>query len=348
MNARRAVAAVCLLSLASGCGAARSTTSSTGSSAALASATPLPWVAATVPAGYPTEAFRVAAPDLMIPAGPAAIQQTPCKRADVSATAATMLVADGVAGVIHLQGKACSLHITSGPTALLDAEGKRLPIALVPTTSGRGQIGDPRPDALLAAGDVLWGFAWRGSWCGARPTSVLVPMRDDAATSGGTASYGDLQVLLSGPAPACHGRSKSMLQPGVAGSPTEAVLPPPPAWAGLRLSLRADSTIREAMITGLTLTVRNRTGSPIALSPCPAYFLVISNATANGGSEDASGSGQIACGHRVLAPHASATYPLPDQTLDEGTPGGVAPGTEVTLQVAIAGVPTAKTTTRVG
>jgi hypothetical protein len=207
---------------------------------------------------------------------------------------------------------------------------------------------------LLTAGDVLWGFAWRGSWCGATPTSVLVPMSDDAATPGGAASYGDLKVPLSGAVPACHGHSKSVLQPGVAGSPTreqqtaDPVLPPPPEWAGLRLNLRVDPIIRNAMITGLTLTIRNTTGSPIALSPCPSYFLVISNATANGGSEDAAGSGGIACGNKVLAAHATATYPLPDQTLDEGSPGGVASGTVVTLQAAIAGVPTAKTTTRVG
>ncbi|BEP14559.1 hypothetical protein acdb102_28700 [Acidothermaceae bacterium B102] len=310
----------------------------------------MPSLVATAADGYPDTAFRVAAPVLLAPAGPGpAMEQTPCRPGDVIATAATRRVPGGVDGVIRIHGHTCSLHITSGPTAFLDAAGVSLPVQLIATAERAGLLGDPRSDIPLAEGDVLWGFSWRGSWCGARPSFVLVPMADDPTISPSTGPYGDLKVPLSGVAPDCDGGSDSVLQPGVAGTPSEAVQVPPPNWAGLRLTLHDGGIGVNGVIKDLAVTVSNPTGSPIALWPCPSYTLMTSNPTANGGFEDSINNGVLACAApKVLDVGGSATYPVASQPVGQGVPGGVAAGAPVQLQLAIAGAPTAKTTTKVG
>src|SRR3954471_23462359 len=91
-------------------------------------------------------AFHVAAPVLLAPSGPGpALMQKPCKPADVTATATTRLIGGAVQGVIRLIGHACSLHISGGPSALLDATGHRLAVPLQARPADQF-IGDPRPD----------------------------------------------------------------------------------------------------------------------------------------------------------------------------------------------------------
>jgi hypothetical protein len=306
--------------------------------------------------GLPDAAFRVAAPVLIAPTGPAAaLPQTPCRPADVTARAATRQVADGVDGVIEMDGRGCSLHVSLGPTALLGADGKRLAVRLDSDRVTVNPGGDPRWDIPLAEGRALWGFSWRGSWCGTAPKAVLVPMTDEADVSPSAGPYGDLRVPLSGPVPPCSGSSDSVLQPGVPGgfgggwelnSTPDAVQVPPPDWSGLRAAITVPPTDGPGRPTTWTLRLTNVTGSPIALSPCPEYGFAVTSVRTGGSEDEAGPGGSLPCAQQpaVIAAHSSAVYALPSQALGAAALKTPPAGAVVTVEVAIADVPTATAT----
>jgi hypothetical protein len=285
------------------------------------------------------------------------MRQPPCKPDDVRATASTKAIVGGVAGVITLDGTHCALHITRGPTRLLDASGHELPAALDATTPKVNPPENPRPDLALADGHALWGFTWTGSWCGPAAASVVVPMTDDPTWPDAAGPYGDLHVPLSGPAPTCTGSSHAVLRPGVAGrpaedsSPAEAVLPAPPSWAGLEESLSIPATVSNTL-PPYTLTLTNPTETPITLSPCPAYGYAISVSRAGKGypsAQDSFGPGSLPCPSRSqIDPYQSVTLTLPGVEIDAGSPTPYPKGSLVTVEVAIAGVATAKAVAHVG
>jgi hypothetical protein len=259
----------------------------------------------------------------------------------VHARAATRRAAHGVVGVIQLEGDHCSLNDATGPTALLDAGGRRLDL----TSTGLPRVNPPMNyavDDLLASGRLLWGFAVWGSWCGPAPASVLVSVSGNPAWAAG------LKVPLTGAMPTCEGASRAVLQAGIPGYEADPVLPPPPDWAGLKVTARVDSTTPAlAPLSGLAITISNPTTAPISLSPCPSYVLQISFATGalNGFSIDRS-NGAVACTGRpkVLAPGGKVTYPITSPVPGVGAPEGLTAGTALHAEVAIAGVPTAKAT----
>jgi hypothetical protein len=321
----RAVLAVCLLLLASGCRTASSAT-----------------VATPIPAGYPTEAFRVGAPMVFFGSGGGVPPDLPpCPAAKVIARAATLRTADGVVGVIRLDGPHCSLDVRQGPTALLDAAGTQVDVTL-----------DPVPPAVnppmsrgngwgLATGHALWGFAIDGSWCEAAPAFVTIPLSTKAGLT-------QLKVPLTGPTPTCTGRSDAELRPGVSGNeangntPAQAVLSAPQEWSGLRLDLHADSVTAGGDVVGLSATISNPTHSPIPLSPCPSYELVVTE-----GNGESVAEGTFGCSSpRVLEAGGSVTYPVDGKGFGDGDPD-IRAGGPVKVQLAIAGVPTASFALRV-
>jgi hypothetical protein len=287
---------------------------------------------------------------LMAPAGPAAVRQRPCHPVDVTATATTRAIVGGVAGVVHLQGKSCSLHVTLGTTGLLDAAGHHLKLTVVTKQSKVNPPDNVRPDLELAQGRALWGFTWTGSWCGAKAATVVLPMTDDPSDPNNKGPYRTLQARLIGPQPLCTGRSSAVLRSGVPGStagvhwPADAVLPAPPSWAALGASISLPATSDPSVLAPFTLTLTNPTAQPIALSPCPEYTFLLA-----AGSTEQAGPGVLPChAHETVPAHGSAQFTIPAQDYAWLPATRVPAGTRITVRVAIAAAPTATATTRAG
>ena len=327
------------------------TATSTRSPAPSATHRPTPSIAPSPPHDLVTDAmFRVPAPQLEAVSGPAPLHQRPCRPHDVTARAELRTAATGVVGVVAMQGRHCSLRISPGPTQLLDRSGH--PLALV-MQSAPADVGENiRPDIALGAGGAAWGFAWRGSWCGPAAAAVVVPLRDDPDVVHGH-SFGRLVVPLTGASPGCAGRSDAVLVRGVPGwldaSPfNAAVLPPPPVWHGLRLALHAAS-VTDTRLGRLTAVIRNVTGKPIALDPCPNYDLVVTSRDPDGVEVEGTG-GQIGCpagAPAVVPAHGSRQFALRGVEFhDGGTQPGATHGSLLHVAFGIAGAPVVRTSFR--
>ena len=268
--------------------------------------------------------------------------------ADVTATAETRPIAAGVAGVVELVGAHCSLHISTWPTELLDRAGNDLAIPVDATATKVNPALNQRTDVPLALGSVDWGFTWRGSWCGPKAASIVIAL-DANQSQPASGSPNQIVAPLTGPAPPCQGHSSAVLVPGVPGDPTDATLTPPPEWSGLMATLTLPATTDGQTLRGAVVQLQNTTAVPILMSPCPDYALDIDNLTA-GGSALQGGGGALPCSPpaQVVPAHGSIRYDLGAQSYDEGDPGGGAnPGSIVTARFAIAGIPTARATSRV-
>jgi len=306
-------------------------------------------IASPTSSAIPDSAFRVGAPVLDYAAGPGpAPEQPACVAADVTATAQTRSIVSGVAGVVELVGAHCSLYISTWPTELLDSAGNNLAIPVDATGATVNPALNQRTDVDLALGSVGWGFTWRGSWCGPEAVSVVIAL--DANQSQPASGSADQVIApLTGPAPPCQGHSAAVLVPGVPGGPTEATLTPPPEWAGLRATLTLPATTDGSTLSSAIVQLENTTAVPIVMSPCPDHALDIDNATAVGSALQG-GGGALPCPQspQVIPAHGTIRYDLGPQTYDEGDPGGGAkPGSTVTARFAIAGIPTARATSRV-
>jgi hypothetical protein len=313
-----------------------------GVSAPASSSPPTSPPASTIP----DSAFRVAAPILEAAAGPGPPPvQTPCTPSDVAATGQTRPIASGVAGVVELVGDHCSLHISTWPTALLDAAGDQLALPVDSTATTVNPAANQRTDIPLGVGIVGWGFTWRGSWCGPKAASIAIALDTDASQPA-SGSANQIVVPLTGPAPPCQGHSTAVLVAGVSGEPTDATLTPPPEWADLRATLTLPANTDGRALSSAVVQIQNTTAVPIVMSPCPDYALDIDNATSVGSALQA-GGGALPCppSPQVVPAHGTLRYDLGPQTYDEGDPAGGAPqGSTVTAYFAIAGVPTARAT----
>jgi hypothetical protein len=297
----------------------------------------------------PDSAFRVAAPILDAAAGPGpALDQTPCVPSDVTATAQTRPIVAGVAGVVELIGAHCSLHISAGPSELLDSAGNKLAVPVDTGVTSVNPAANQRPDLPLGVGILGWGFTWRGSWCGPAATAVVIAL-DDVSSHPARSAGEQIVAPLTGPAPSCQGISDAVLVPGVPGEPTDPTLTPPPQWAGLQATLTLPATTDGHTLPSVVVELRNTTAVPITISPCPDYSLDIDSTVPNGTEMDA-GGGVLPCTQsaQVIPAHGAISYHLGAQPYDQGGLGnGANQGSVVTARFAIAGIPTASGTTRV-
>ena len=285
--------------------------------------------------------------DFAVGPGPAPAQAA-CTPSDVTATAETRPIAAGVAGVVELVGAHCSLHISTWPTELLDSAGNDLAVPVDATVTAVNPALNQRTDIDLAIGNVGWGFTWRGSWCSAKAASIVIAL-DANPSQPASGPPNQIVAPLTGPAPPCQGHSSAVLVPGVPGDPADATLTPPSEWAGLRATLTLPATTDGHTLRSAVVQLQNTTAVPIVMSPCPDYALDIDNLTA-GGSALQGGGGALRCPQspQVVPAHGTIRYDLGAQSYDEGDPGGGAnPGSTVTARFAIAGIPTARATSRV-
>lgn len=310
-----------------------------------------PFVIPAPPGGFEAAEFRMAPPaQVQLVIGPAPPPRSTCAPAQITATAATRRTAGGVLGVVRLTGAVvahrngvplrCTLPVQRGPSALLAADGRSLPVPLSAgdRTSGPG---NPRPDIPINDGDAIWGFAWLGSYCGDPASAVEFPLDQG----------GSLRVALGGPQPSCDQAAQgSMLIDGVAGAPGEPVQPPRPDYADLRLTGRIRPGTRHGRIAPIDLTLRTVGTEPITLDPCPSYAGRDDATARSGGFGDSLDGGYLPCTDRaaVVRPGHPLHVTIPATSLLQSPGTGAKPGSTVYVQLGIAGVPILNIETTVG
>jgi hypothetical protein len=304
---------------------------------------PPPLAVPPAPAGFTASEYRMAPSGVLVIGGGPPMRRATCRPRQIRAVAVTRRTDGGVLGVIRLVGavishrygfaERCALPIAGGPSALIDANGRRLSVRLSggdPTSPP----GNPRPDIDLNIGNAIWGFAWLGSYCGAPARAIEIPLYHAGTTP--------LRVLLRGPQPGCEPTGgASTLIDGVAGAPGEPVQPPRPDYSSLRLVGQIEPGTTSDELAPIDLTLSTIGSAPVTLDPCPAYAGRDDATAHSGGFGDPISSGYAPCTSHapVISPGHPLHWTIPATSLLQ-TPGtGAIPGTTVYVQLGIAGVP---------
>jgi hypothetical protein len=280
-----------------------------------------------------SHAYDVAPP----PIPPESIPPPPlpaCRPAQVHTTAQLRATAGGVVGVVTAIGRTCHFPARMAAVALVGS-GATLPVPLTPNPDRVNPATDIAAPAL-AVGRVSLGFSWTGSWCGTRADAVRV-------------SYGrrSLDVALTGPQPACTGRSTAELIQGAVGDIGDAVQSAPPAWRALHASLTVRPNSHGAVLSGLRVTLTNSSVHSIALAPVPSYIIGVQDDLGDGTAAEVqtplpypASKLVVPAGGTLILKLPNTSYAADRRTFRTGFP--------ITVTFAIAGVPnaTARTTVR--
>jgi hypothetical protein len=315
----------------------------TGCATSPAHASHEPW-----PPG-PYRSVAAAAPVLSLPAGPGpGLRQRACTPKDVVSSASLTPAVDGVLGLITVAGTKCSPSIDVTRIRLLGVDGSVLAIP-AGTPEAINPAASLRPDLAEDAGSVRVGFAWTGSYCGPPATSVEIP-----------ALPAVLHIPVSGPSPSCQKVSNSRLIPGVEDSPGAAVEPDPHAWHTLRARLVLPAVVQPGPIPA-TLVLTNSAAQPVSLvAPCPTYAIDVlipqvaipaaPGHNYDGDVQETGGTAGDLCGAGIFVPaRGTVTLKLkPFATPAEDSTSAWRRGGKVSVEWAMAGVPTAHATARIG
>jgi hypothetical protein len=284
----------------------------------------------------PGSRFAAAAPVVVPFSGPAAMQRPPCSASTIKIAATTTRATDGVLGLISIRGNGCSLHLDTTRMRLLDSEGT----AVSATNESPAVNPGINDHAYLpeANGSVSIGFAWSGSFCGTAP-AIEIPTLPAV-----------VRIPIQGATPACDKTKAGHLVPGAVGYPGQPVEPSPAAWQGLRARLNLPRRVTEGPIS-MSVTITNPSDKTVSLAaPCPTYTVILSFSTVTGrglaGGDAVVGSGGNLCNTAlVLGPGQSVTQPIPDTSYARESPWKV--GSQLKVQWAMAGVPTATATAEI-
>jgi hypothetical protein len=183
------------------------------------------------------------------------------------------------------------------------------------------------------------GFAWTGSYCGPKPSSVEMDILGHP-----------VRIPLDGPVLPCRKGSTSQLIPGTFAPPGEAVEPAPVSWKALRLRLVIPARVEQKPIP-LQLVVTNTGQNAVSLAdPCPTYT---GNTSVDvGGDISAIGGpgGNLCDVPRVIQPGTSVTITLPSMefpTFSDLPRTHVSSGDPVQVIFSMAGVPPVTATSQV-
>jgi hypothetical protein len=270
--------------------------------------------------------FRVApAPYLII--GGAYMPRRTCKAAEVHATAMVRRSPDGVIDVVALTTKdKCDIHVGALRPTLYDAHHDPLDVPVVADADKTNPAENQGWTPLTTLG-----FAWDGSWCGASPTTVTVPL-----------TKGTVQATLSGPQPGCTGSSTAMIVPGAFGYPGDPVQGAPPEWRFLTASFHVPAVTRSPDLVHPYVTLTNSSDQPVVLGPTPTYQIGVRDKYGDGTDGEGEHGLPLNAGARTVPIHGSLRVDLPTQSLVNDYRN--LRGKRITTSFAMAGVPTASTT----
>jgi hypothetical protein len=284
----------------------------------------------------PSTEWDVAAPSIGPIIGGASLNDWPACRPDqIHATARTRSSTYAVLGVVTMHASHCRLKVVHAVTALLDSTGHRLAVPVrVPPYADLGTA--DRPDLAWDQGKGAWGFAWRGSWCGASAAYVRIELNARHYIRG----------PILGPQPACDAanHTRPLVERGLPGFPGAPVQPAPLEWSDLTVQLHVSPTLPDTTLKGLGITVTNASSEPVTLSPCPLYTVLVRNDRGDGG--DAAFDHRLDCkGTPAVVPaNGSLQLDLPAMAYDRSDLGKRRQTATVTFAMAGVAPATANTT----
>lgn len=288
-----------------------------------AGVTTAPRFPASEPAGV---AFRVAPPPMLIIGGEYLPRRT-CTPAEIHGTASLQPAQGGDLGVVTVYATGCDIHLGPITPTLLDADRRSLGVPVVSDSD--------HANAAMFNGWVpprSFGFAWDGSWCGPPARYIQVPLTD-----------GSLTLPLTGSPPACFGGSHSRIVPGVKGYPNTPVQAAPPEWDSLRVQVHVAPVTTGPALQDFQLTFANSTHQPIALNPVPTFCVGIHDGYGDGTDCQAFQPLPVPSGTPVVPAHGTWQANLPPQSISDSWQN--LRTHTLTVTFAVAGIPTATTTT---
>lgn len=212
-------------------------------------------------AAIPTAQWQVPAPAL------APYHRTPppdwptCHVAEIHASARTVNSTYAVLGVVRLHAHHCVLDVANRVDALLDAANH--PLKLTIRDAARIDRGVNPP---YRANAESWGFAWRGSWCGAQAVYVRITL------AGGHR----MRIPLPGAQPTCtKPGGKAVVLRGSFGSVNQPVQTAPKEWAALHAKVHVDPSLPGSTLRGLAVTLTNSSSDLVNLDPCPDFTIYV-------------------------------------------------------------------------
>lgn len=282
--------------------------------------------------GGADRSWTVVVPPLFPIHGPPVRRLHHCTAGEVTAHAATRPIPGGVAGIVHLDGDHCSIYSEAGPDELRGGDAT-LAVATTPWSEQADPLDTGRSDIPRDRGHLIWSFTWTGSWCGASPTAIVVPL---------VHAGGDVVASYRGPTPGCHANpsnSLSVLTPGAPAAHGVPDMAPGADWSRLTAALSLPKVLHHNTIRHMVMTFANPTAADIALAPCPTYAI---GAAGRRGDGTAEGYGDaLRCPYlpRVVPGGGRLAVHLPDSTFYRQ----VVPrhGGRLTVTVEILGVPPA-------
>jgi hypothetical protein len=281
---------------------------------------------ALTPTAAQARSFRVApAPYLIV--GGAYMPRRTCKAVEVHAAAMVRRSPDGVVDVVTLTTKRqCDIHVGDLRPTLYDAQHQLLDVPVVADADKTNPAENQGWTPLTTLG-----FAWDGSWCGASATTVAVPL-----------TKGTVQAMLSGPQPGCTGSSTAVIVPGAFGYPGDPVQSAPPEWRFLTAAFHVPAVTRSPALVHPYVTFENSSDQPVVLGPTPTYQIGVHDKYGDGTDGEGEHAVPLHTGARTVPAHGSLRVDLPTQSLVNDYRN--LRGKRITTSFAMAGVPTASTT----
>lgn len=272
--------------------------------------------------------FRVAPPPLPYSGVPSIPRRT-CRASEVRGVAGARHAADGVVVDLILTTKhQCDIQVGALRPRLYDVDGNRLHVPVVANADTINPAQNPKGGPF-----TTMGFAWDGSWCGAPVATVAVPL-----------TKGRVYAKFVGLGPDCKGTTNSTIIPGVFGYPGGPVQAAPPEWRFLTASLHIPAVTRSPAFAHPYVTFSNPTDHLIVLNPVPMYEIGVHDKYGDGTAGEGERRLPVYGGSMTVPAHGSLLVHLPTQTIVEDYRN--LRGPRATATFAIAGVPTAETTTR--
>jgi hypothetical protein len=306
-------------------------TGSSGSSTAKLAQKPptsLPLPEGTTRADRP---FAIAGPPSAVVTGLPQRDHRACTPAQTRATATLRPSPDGVVGVVDLTSSHhCAVQLDTIQMTLLDPAGQPLGVRIA------------NPNSFIAATNEdsipfsSFGFAWDGSWCGARAATLRVALKN-----------GSVRAPLSGPQPECTGASNSMIIPGALGYIGDPVQGVPPEWRSLTSSLTTAPVTSGPAVHDLQVTLTNSSGAPVTLQPTPTYLISVELKSGAGGLDyEVEHMLPLKPGAFVVPAHGTLRITLPDEPISADIYSHLR-GHEATVAYVMAGFAEAAANTRV-
>lgn len=276
-------------------------------------------------------AFLVAPAPYLVIGGPG-LPWRNCRAKEVQATAASRRSPDGVVSVVALTTKhRCNINVGKLRPTLYDGTGHPLG---VPVVDNADTTNPAQNSGWQPGGDsTTLGFAWDGSWCGAAAATVSVPL-----------AKGSVRAALSGPQPGCTGSSTATIVPGAFGFSGDPVQGAPPEWSSLTVAFHVPKVTRSPAFVHPYVTFTNSSGEDVVLGPKPTYEIGVHDKYGDGTDGEGEHTLPITLDDRTVPALGSLRVDLPTQSIV--TTYRDLRGRRVTASFAMAGVPTATTTSR--